>query len=193
MGSTLTDDCVIRLANPDEVARLPAVERRAARLFDNWLTETGLTAEFLEQVSSMEELEDARVRGHLWVAVSSADGPVGFAVVLVLDQAAHLDELDVVPEYGCRGIGSRLLQAVCDWAGEAGYETVTLSTFRDVPWNAPFYERRGFVAVDHGNLPPEHVGLIDSERARGLRTERRVVMEFKTPVGRSSGGSRLRS
>ena len=179
----MIDDCVIRLAEPDDVALLPSVERRAVRLFENWLTETGLTLEILEQVSSIDELEDARVRGQLWVAVSAEDGPVGFAQVVVLDQTAHLDELDVVPEHGRSGIGSRLLQTVCDWARKAGFEKVTLSTFKHVPWNAPFYERRGFVAVDSGSLPPEHVELVNAEGARGLRTDCRVIMELRTRSG----------
>jgi GNAT superfamily N-acetyltransferase len=180
---TLIDDFVIRLAEADDVALLPSVERRAVRLFENWLAETGLTLEILEQVSSVDELDDARARGQLWVAVSAEDGPVGFAQVVVLDQTAHLDELDVVPEHGRSGIGSRLLQTVCDWAGKAGYEKVTLSTFKHVPWNAPFYERRGFVAVDSKHLPPQHVELVKAEGARGLRTDRRVIMEFSTRAG----------
>jgi GNAT superfamily N-acetyltransferase len=179
----LIDDFVIRLAEADDVALLPSVERRAVRLFENWLAETGLTLEILEQVSSVDELDDARARGQLWVAVSAEDGPVGFAQVVVLDQTAHLDELDVVPEHGCSGIGSRLLQTVCDWAGKAGYEKVTLSTFKHVPWNAPFYERRGFVTVDSDRLPPQHVDLVKAEGARGLRSDRRVIMEFSTRAG----------
>jgi GNAT superfamily N-acetyltransferase len=179
----LIDDCVIRLAEPEDVALLPSVERRAVRLFENWLTETGLTLEILDQVSSVDELEDALARGQLWVAVSVRDGPVGFAQVVILDQTAHLDELDVVPEYGRSGIGSRLLQTVCDWARKAGYEKVTLSTFKHVPWNAPFYERRGFVAVDSESLPPQHIELVTAEGVRGLRTDRRVIMEFSTRAG----------
>jgi GNAT superfamily N-acetyltransferase len=184
----LIDDCVIRLAEPDDIALLPSIERRAVRLFENWMSETGLTREILEQVSSVDELEDARARGQLWVAVSAEDGPVGFAQVVVLDQAAHVDELDVVPEHGRNGIGSRLLQTVCDWARNAGYEKVTLSTFKHVPWNAPFYERRGFVAMDAERLPPQHVELVNAERARGLRTDRRVIMEFSTAAGRQACG-----
>ena len=44
--------------------------------------------------------------------------------------------------------------------GEAGYPRITLSTFRDVPWNRPFYERRGFRVVDPGGLPPQHRDLV---------------------------------
>ncbi len=185
-GLTLSDDYVIRLAEPDDVALLPSVERQAVRLFENCLAETGLTLEDLEQVTSVEEFEDARTQGQLWVAVSATDGPVGFAQVVILDQLAHLDELDVIPSYGRRGIGSRLLDEVCQWAAKTGHQKVTLSTFRHVPWNAPFYERRGFVAVDPQRLGAEHIDLVEAERARGLRTDLRVVMELRTRKSRSA-------
>jgi GNAT superfamily N-acetyltransferase len=170
-------DYLVRLARADDIALLPSVERRAVRLFDDWLSATGLTAEVLEDVSSIEEFEEARARGHLWVAVSEAHDVVGFAQVVILDGLAHLDEIDVVPECGRRGIGSRLVEAVCEWAARSGYEKVTLSTFRDVPFNAPFYARLGFTVVDPAALPPEHAQLVHNEHARGLRTELRVIME----------------
>lgn len=173
---------VVRLAQPDDIALLPSVERRAVRLFDDWLEATGLTPEILENVSTLEEFDDARARGHLWVAVSPPDGVVGFAQVIILDGLAHLDEIDVVPECAGRGIGSRLVEAVCDWAEEAGFPKVTLSTFRDVPFNAPFYARRGFTAMDPERLPPEHARLVEKEHAHGLRTERRLIMERRLRV-----------
>lgn len=179
-------DYIVRLAEPDDTALLPSVERRAVRLFDGWLSATGLTAEILENVTSIEEFEEARARGHLWVAVSEAHGIVGFAQVTLLDGFAHLDEIDVVPECARRGIGSRLVEVVCEWAARSGYEKVTLSTFRDVPFNAPFYARLGFTVLDPAVLPPEHAQLVRNEHARGLRTELRVIMERPTGVAESA-------
>ena len=173
---------VIRLAEASDLAVLPSVERRAARLFDGWLTETGLTQKFLEDVSSIKELDAARQRGHLWVAAAPDGELAGFAQVVILDGVAHLDEIDVAPEHGRQGVGSRLVDAVCHWARLAGYSKVTLSTFRDVPWNRPFYEKRGFRVVETA-LPPEHRQLVAAERARGLRSDLRVIMERNLAVG----------
>ena len=106
--------------------------------------------------------------------------PIGFALVLDIGGYAHLAELDVLPSHGRQGVGSALLDAVCTWARSAGYPAVTLRTFRDVPWNAPFYARRGFRVVDSAQLSPEHVGLEVSERRRGLRTNIRVTMRLDT-------------
>lgn len=171
------DDYVIRRAEAGDIATLPSIERRAVRLFETWLRETGLTPAVLADVSTHGELDDARRRGHLWVATSAGGELVGFAQIAILDRVAHLDEVDVVAEQGRRGIGSRLLSAVCEWARLAGYPKITLSTFRDVPWNRPFYERRGFRVVDPRDLPPEHLALIAAEHGRGLRTDLRVIME----------------
>ena len=174
------DGYVIRLAEPDDIAVLPSVEKQAVRLFQEWLAATGLTPAGLEEVSTVEEFEEARKRGHLWVALAPDGEVIGFALVIILDQCAHLDELDVVPEHGRKGVGSKLLAIVCQWAREAGYSKVTLSTFRHVPWNAPFYASKGFRVVDPQRLWPEHVKLVAAERARGLRTDLRVIMEYRT-------------
>ena len=53
-----------------------------------------------------------------------------------------------MPEHMRKGVGSRLIETVCRWARDAGHAKITLSTFRDVPWNRPFYESRGFQVVD---------------------------------------------
>lgn len=166
----------VRLAEGADLAHLPSVERRAVTLFEGWWKETGLTPAVLSDVSTLEELEAACVAGHLWVATTATGEIVGFAQVVILDGLAHLDEVDVVPEHGRRGVGSRLVDAVCGWAEDAGYPAITLSTFRNVPWNRAFYERRGFRADEGLAERPEHRAVVDAERARGLRVDLRVFM-----------------
>ena len=167
---------LIRLAEPVDIPILPSVERRAGRMFEAWLAQTGLTPDSLEDVSDLEELDVARQRGHLWVAATAGGDIVGFAQVVIVDAVAHLDEVDVVPEHAQKGIGTQLVTAVCDWARDNGYPRVTLTTFRDVPWNRAFYEKRGFRVVDPRSAGPEHLELIALETARGLRTDLRVLM-----------------
>lgn len=48
------------------------------------------------------------------------------------------------PEHGRRGIGGALVGSVCDWARASGIASVTLTTYREIPWNEPFYRRLGF-------------------------------------------------
>ena len=51
------------------------------------------------------------------------------------------------PDHGRQGLGARLVVAACRWAARQGYEGVTLTTFRDVAWNQPFYTRLGFEII----------------------------------------------
>jgi len=173
----MRDEYVVRLATSDDIHHLPSIERRAARRFEGWFAETGLTHAILDDVRPIDELENAQRCGHLWVAATAGAELVGFAQVVVLGDVAHLDEMDVVPEHGRKGVGSRLVASVCRWARDAGYSRVTLSTFRDVPWNRAFYEKCGFRVIDVQHLLPGHAALVSAERDRGLRTDLRVIME----------------
>lgn len=173
----MTPGYTIRLSRRAELALLPDIEREASSLFAGREAELGLLASQLAPLTSREALEDASDDGRLWVAADAQGWPVGFALVTDLGLFAHLGELDVLPEHGRKGLGSALIEAVCEWAATRGFSAVTLSTFRDVPWNAPQYARRGFSVVAPEDLPPELVQIVEHERKQGLRTERRVIMQ----------------
>jgi GNAT superfamily N-acetyltransferase len=166
----------IRHARQNDLETLSEIEYRAGTLFETCLDATGLTPEFLSRVSTPDSFEEALRERTLWVAENNPDELVGFALVRFVGGLPHLDELDVLPEHGQRGIGSQLLAAVCAWAASAGHPALTLSTFRDVPWNAPFYARRGFRIISPADLSAEHVQLVADEAARGLRPDLRAVM-----------------
>ena len=178
--SSMTFNYHIRKADRDDVVYLPAIERRAAQLFADRLDALGLTADGLNQVNSLEDLARACQARMLWVAQDTAGERVGFALVLDFGDYAHLDELSVVPEHGQRGVGSALLSQVCEWATAAGYSAVTLRTFRHVPWNAPFYQRRGFCIIDSAKLTSRHIELEQAEQQQGLCTDLRVAMIYST-------------
>lgn len=150
---------------------LPSVELAAARLLSGHAPES-----VLSEATSPDDFERSRNEGHLWVALSD-DVPIGFAQVKILEpRVAHLDEIDVHPEHGRRGIGTRLVKAVCEWAALSAYRSVTLATFRDVRWNMPFYSKLGFEVIPREILSPALRLVVDDEARRGLDTTRRVVM-----------------
>lgn len=66
----------------------------------------------------------------------------------------HIDEVDVLRAFQSQGIGRALLGAAADWARTKGLQTLSLTTFRDVPWNAPFYASFGFREWDPAEAPP---------------------------------------
>jgi N-acetylglutamate synthase-like GNAT family acetyltransferase len=131
-----------------------------------------------DEVTSLDDLERASHAEHLWVAEVSSHGVVGFALAEVIDGNMHLVEMDVLPDYGRRGIGRTLISAVIDRANQEGCAAVTLTTDRFVPWNAPFYQRLGFEEIPRGTEGPELHEVIETEGQRGLRPERRVAMRL---------------
>jgi GNAT superfamily N-acetyltransferase len=108
---------------------------------------------------------------------------VGFAHIEVVEPtAAHLEEIDVHPQHGRRGLGTKLVRAICTWAIGAGYDPVTLTTFRDVPWNMPFYARLGFEVIPSEALSPGLRSVVQDETRRGLDPTRRVAMRHRCAV-----------
>jgi GNAT superfamily N-acetyltransferase len=161
----------IRPALPTDLPDLSAIELAAARLLEGHAPESVLL-----EITSPDDFEEAQRDGLLWAALDD-DRPVGFAQVKLLEPlVAHLDEIDVHPNHGRRGLGTRLVQAVCTWALDAGYHAVTLTTFRDVVFNMPFYGRLGFAPIEERDLTPALLVVIADETRRGLDPTRRVAM-----------------
>ena len=96
----------------------------------------------------------------------------------VVDGFAHLEEMNVHPDHGRRGIGSQLLGTVISWARAGGFPGVTLITFRHLPWNAPFYERHGFVQLDDRDTNNSLRDLMREEAEAGLQPRNRVAMLY---------------
>jgi hypothetical protein len=64
----------------------------------------------------------------------------------------------------------------CRWAAARGDDAVTLSTFRDLGWNGPFYERLGFRVLGEVELTPGLAAVRAHEVDLGLDVDARVVM-----------------
>jgi GNAT superfamily N-acetyltransferase len=166
------NDYQIRLAQAGELPLLNEIERAAGMMFQS----VGLDLVAEMEPLSLDLLQAQQAKGQVWVAAGPDGRAVGFAVAAVVDDAAYLEEVTVHPSHGRRGLGRRLIQAVCDWADEKGYPAVTLSTFRDVPWNAPFYARIGFQTMAEEELGPGLLAVRAHEAEDGLPVEQRVFM-----------------
>jgi GNAT superfamily N-acetyltransferase len=166
----------VQAARPDEVAALPAIEVAAAARF----SDEDIAPELREHGLPESFFAAAAQEGRVFVAVERGGGqPVGFAVAKLVDGSAHLYEMDVLPEHGGRGLGGALVAAVLAWAESAGHETVTLTTFRHLPWNAPFYRKLGFEELDPGARAPELAACLRDEAAHGLDPDKRVAMRLR--------------
>jgi GNAT superfamily N-acetyltransferase len=179
----VTPSYTITAARREDLTRLAAIELAAARLLAGHAPES-----VLNETTSLEVLEEAQRAGHLWVAVAD-DVPVGFAhVELIEPDAVHLEEIDVHPCHGRRGLGTKLILRICEWAAHHAYESVTLTTFRDVPWNMPFYARLGFRVVPPGQLSRGLRAVMNDETRRGLDPVRRVAMRRQIHGGEQFTG-----
>lgn len=162
----------IRAAEQRDLPRLAPLEQRAGERFRE------SAHPYAADLPSFDPDELARLQGSgsVWVAVDERDEPVGFAIAGWLGPLAYLHELDVDLAFGRRGLGRALVRRVAVWAGELGCDRLWLSTFVDVPYNAPFYARLGFEIV------PLHAydDVLSAQRARdaaqGLRLDSRVIM-----------------
>jgi GNAT superfamily N-acetyltransferase len=101
--------------------------------------------------------------------------PVAFVRLDEVDGLAHIEELAVIPKWMRQGIGSALVERACEWARAHDYPAITLTTYADVPWNGPYYAKRGFMEV--ADSSPGLRAVRDQERGVGLdAVGRRIVM-----------------
>lgn len=152
----------------DERALLD-VERRAAALLDA----QGLHA---PSAPADEASFQAFLGGHT-IVVATCDGrPVGYAAGIDLGPLYWLRAIGVDPAHGRRGIGRALVQAVCDEGRALFHRAIGLTTYRHVPFNAPFYERCGFLAVSQQEIDATLAEWLERERPAGASPESRVAM-----------------
>jgi GNAT superfamily N-acetyltransferase len=133
-----------------------------------------------------EELAPAAATLSLWVVEDGHGRIVGWTEAREVDGEGYIHQVSVRPEHERAGIGSALVEQVVAWTAARGLPSVTLTTYRDVPWNRPWYERRGFVVLEDSEMGPELAAIRAAERARGLDAAPRVAM--RRLVGDGSGG-----
>ncbi|MFF3334836.1 GNAT family N-acetyltransferase [Streptomyces sp. NPDC002888] len=162
----------IRPAAPTELAALQDIERAAGVAF----REVGMAKIAEDEPPTSAELERYRRAGHAWVAVDDVDRPVAYLIGEPVDGAFHVEQVSVHPRAARRGVGRALLAHAADHARAEGLAGLTLTTFRDVPWNAPYYARLGFRALPEAELTPGLRAIRAAEAEHGLDRWPRVCM-----------------
>ncbi|WP_277757790.1 GNAT family N-acetyltransferase [Pseudomonas sp. A34-9] len=169
---------LVRRARPCDAAALPAIERSAAGLFRldpqlAWLADAEVAGAELH----VQAIEQARV----WVAQSPEGQLAGFLRAASVDNQLHIEELSVSQHFQGQGIGRKLLSAVIEHARTQQLCAVTLTTFTDLPWNAPFYQKIGFQRVNGEETTQYLVDALNDEIAHGLPGHRRCAMRLTLP------------
>ncbi|MDX6301825.1 MAG: hypothetical protein QOF53_3039 [Nocardioidaceae bacterium] len=107
-----------------------------------------------EDVPQISELRAALETNRLWVTEVGSE-VAGYITGEVLDGNAHIAQVSVAPAYAGRALGRALIEFVEDWGRAAGRPATTLTTFRDVPWNGPYYSRLGYHVLPEEDVGPE--------------------------------------
>jgi GNAT superfamily N-acetyltransferase len=158
---------VIRDASLTDLPVLREIERAAGAPF----RDLGMAAIADDEPPTIDELTAYQQAGRAWVY---GDPAVAYVLAEEVDGYGHIEQVSVHPRHSRLGIGRRLVDHVGAWAAARGLAGLTLTTFAEVPWNAPYYERIGFVVVT--DLTPGLRAIRATEAARGLDRWPRVAM-----------------
>jgi GNAT superfamily N-acetyltransferase len=165
----------LRAARADELPILQRIEVASGLIF----RDVGMPDIADAAPMPLDILAEHQRAGRVWVA---GERPVAFLVAEPVDGCAHIAQVSVHPEHARQGVGRRLIEHADAWAASGGLAALTLTTFRTVPWNAPYYRRLGFRELTE--LTPGLARIMAAEAAAGLDPAARVCMRRET-------GSRL--
>ena len=162
----------IRLARMADASEFPSIESAAATLYE--------VMDGLAGLASAEPLSKERYaamirQGHSLTA-QDAERIVGFAATERHGRELHLREMSVHPDRQRAGIGQALLRGLEIDARNSGFRAITLTTFADIAWNAPFYERLGYACVTDLAAHPRLAAELDRDAEDGLPADRRCAM-----------------
>lgn len=163
----------IRRATPEDAHLLPEVETSAGEAF-RAIPDLAWVADH-DGISVERHLELIAL-GASWIA-EEQHVPIGFLSAETVSDELHIWELAVRREHQGRGVGRRLVETAVADARARDLAAVTLTTFSEVRWNAPFYAALGFtlLADDAG---PRLKGIMQSEVDIGLPRDRRCAMRL---------------
>ncbi|MCX4539561.1 GNAT family N-acetyltransferase [Streptomyces sp. NBC_01565] len=171
----------VRPARLDELPRLQDIERAAGLCFHD----VGMPEIADDEPLTLDELAGYQRSGMAWVAVDADDTPVAYLIADRVDGNLHVEQVSVHPDSAHRRIGRALLDHLAARAASEAVPALTLTTFTEVPWNAPYYERCGFEPLDESALGPGLLAVRAREAAHGLARWPRLCM--RRPATPASG------
>ncbi|NKJ50117.1 GNAT family N-acetyltransferase [Burkholderia sp. SG-MS1] len=161
-----------RFAAPHEASVIREIEFEAGQRFVN----VGMTGIADAPPMALELVERKLAAGEIIVAVDADATCAGFVMFDPQPACIYVQELDVLTARAGRRIGAALIEQVAQLARTRQLPQLVLSTYRDVPWNAPYYRRLGFRDIEEGELDAALIARRDAHIARGLDESKRVFM-----------------
>lgn len=167
----------ITRAAAEEIPTLVEIDVAAAMLF----ADTGLISDegLLDHVP--EDVIAAGIEAReVFLAREHHGHPIGFTLTSERGGTLYLDQISVHPDHGQQGVGSGLLKRVIEDAKDRKFKRLTLSTFRKVAWNAPFYRKAGFKEIKPAKLENWMIALQESMTQTDL--SQRCFMQRKAGI-----------
>jgi len=90
---------------------------------------------------------DSLAAGHIAQIMRENGAMVGYGVVMMAVDEAHLLNISILPEQQRRGLGHRLLDHFCELARARGAKRMLLEVRRSNVTARAFYDRLGFTAI----------------------------------------------
>ncbi|MBW0103674.1 GNAT family N-acetyltransferase [Pseudonocardia sp. KRD291] len=171
---------MLRVASVGDVTAMQAVERAAGEPFRG----LGMDAVADDEPPAAEVLRGFVDGGRAWVA-ESGGAVVAYLVADVVDGCGHVEQVSVHPDHAGHRCGAALVEHLAAWSRQRGHPALTLTTYRDVPWNGPYYARCGFRALNGDELGPGLRTIRADEAARGLDRWPRIAMRRELRPGRN--------
>jgi GNAT superfamily N-acetyltransferase len=164
----------IRLAREDELPLLREVERASGEIF----RDIGLAEIADDEPLSLTELGHYRHAGRAWVTADggAAGKVVAFLLAEPVDGNLHVAQVAVHPAAAGRRLGAGLIEHLARLAAADHAPGLTLTTYREVPWNAPYYRTLGFAEIAEPEIGPGLRAIRDLERKAGLDRWPRIAM-----------------
>ena len=162
---------VIRDGREADIPALCEIERDAAQAYRT------VGYDFCAEGAVRDAVEHMRGINHGALFVSEIDDVLsGFILLWPVDGHAHIAEISVAERFQKKGIGRALIAKGEDWARNAGYSAITLTTFIEISWNAPFYRSIGYQEFNPGTNETELAAVQATEAAFGFHAKPRTVM-----------------
>ena len=165
----------VRIAQEADAEALPDIEQSAGEAYRG-IAELAWIADDDNQTA--ERHRELIAKGTCWVAVEHDGRPVAFLSAETQDDTLHIWELAVRIDRQRSGIGRALLETAIAGARERRLVALTLTTFQDVIWNGPFYQKLGFQVLDDAQAGERLRQILRREIEHGMPASKRCAMRL---------------
>lgn len=164
-------DYSIELGRAEHARELQAIERAAGARFAS----IDMADVARGEPTPTTILEDRARSSQLYIAVARDRGLAGFLIWSPKDGRAYIEEVSVHPDHAGHRLAARMIDRLAAHV-RGKLAALSLATFRDVPWNAPYYAKLGFVELPREGAGPAHEQSWRRQAEDGLDMTRRLFM-----------------